>query len=333
MKAIVYTQYGPADVLHLQEVEKPTPKDKEVLIKVHATSVTAGDCNARGFTFVPPGLGFLARLMFGLRKPRQPVLGVELSGEIVEVGKDVSRFKKGDQVFGISVKYGAYAEYACLAEDAALVIKPENLTWAEAASIPFGANTALYFLRDLAKVQPGQKCLIIGASGCTGVYAVQIAKYLGAEVTGVCSTRNLALVRSLGADHVIDYTVEDFTHNGQAYDVILDMVPGRSSFARYQAALKPNGLYLAGAGGLDAFAQMAWTGLVGGKKVIAGAAPDTTPGLVFLKELVEAGKLKPVIDRRYALEQTAEAHRYADTGRKRGSVVITISAQEDSTHG
>jgi NADPH:quinone reductase-like Zn-dependent oxidoreductase len=328
MKAIVYTQYGPADVLRLQEVEKPTPKDNEVLIKVHATSVTAGDCNARGFVFVPPGFGFVSRLAFGLRRPRQPILGVELAGEIVEVGKDVRRYKKGDQVFGISLKFGAYAEYICMAEDASLALKPANLTWAEAASIPFGANTALYFLRDMAKLQPGQKVLIRGASGCTGVYAVQLAKYMGAEVTGVCSTRNLELARSLGAEHVIDYTQEDFTQNGQTYDVILDMIPGKSSFACYQSSLKPNGLYLSGAGGLEAFAQMAWTGLTGGKKVIAGVAPDRVKDLVFLKELLEAGKLKPVIDRRYPLEQTAEAHHYADTGHKRGSVIITIAAQE-----
>jgi NADPH2:quinone reductase len=328
MKAIVYTEYGPADVLHLQEVEKPVPQDHEVLVKVHATSVTAGDCNARGFVFVPPGFGFLARLMFGPRKPRQPILGAEFSGEIVEVGKDVRLFKKGDQVFGISEKYGAYAEYTCITENACMILKPANLTYEEAASVPFGANTALYFLRDLAKLQRGQKVLIIGASGCTGVYAVQLAKYFGAEVTGVCSTRNLEMVRSLGADYVIDYTKEDFTQNGQVYDVIFDMVPGKSSFARYKSSLKPNGLYLAGAGGVEAIAQMAWTALTGGKKVMAGMAPDRREALVFLKELLEAGKLKPVIDRRYPLEGAAEAHRYADTGHKKGSVVITITAEE-----
>jgi NADPH2:quinone reductase len=272
-------------------------------------------------------LGFIARLSFGPRKPRQPVLGVELSGEIVDVGRHVRRFKKGDAVFGISQKMGAYAEYICMAEDACLVLKPAHLTYAEAASIPFGANTALFFLRDMAKLQPGQKILIIGASGCTGVYAVQLAKLYGAEVTGVCSTRNLELVRTLGADHVIDYTREDFTRNGQTYDVILDMVPGESSFSRYQSSLKPNGLYLAGAGGLESFAQMAWTGLTGGKKVIAGMAPDRVADLVFLKELLEAGKLRPVIDRCYPLEQTAEAHRYADTGHKRGSLVITLTTE------
>jgi len=324
MKAIVYTKYGSPDVLHLEEVKKPVPRDNEVLIKVHATSVTAGDCNARGFVFVPPGFGFVSRLAFGLRKPRQPILGVELSGEIVDVGIDVRLFKKGDQVFGISVKYGAYAEFICMAEDACLAMKPANLTFEEAASIPFGANTALYFLRDMAKLQSGQKVLIIGASGATGVYAVQLAKYYGAQVTGVCSTGNLELVRSIGADHAIDYTKEDFTRNGQTYDVILDMVPGNTSFARYKASLKPNGLYLAGAGGVEVLAQMAWTALTGGKKVIAGGAPDRVEDLVFLKELLEAGKLKPVIDRRYPLEQIVEAHRYVDTGRKKGSVIITV---------
>jgi len=253
---------------------------------------------------------------------------VELSGEIVGVGKDVRLFKKGDQVFGISAKYGAYAEYICMTEDASLATKPANLTFAEAASIPFGANTALYFLRDMAKLQSGQKVLIIGASGATGVYAVQLAKYYGTEVTGVCSTGNLEVVRSIGADHAIDYTKEDFTQNGQTYDVILDMVPGNTSFARYKASIKPNGLYLAGAGGLEVFVQMAWTALTGGKKVIAGVAPDRVEDLVFLKELLEAGKLKPVIDRRYPLEQTAEAHRYADTGRKKGSVIITVVQEE-----
>ena len=325
MKAIVYTQYGPADVLRLQDVERPTPKDNEVLIKVHATSVNAGDCNARGFVFVPPGFGFLARLMFGLRKPKQPILGVELSGEIVEVGKDVKLFKKGDQVFGTSEKYGAYAEYICLAEDGRLVMKPANLTCAEAVSIPFGAATALYFLRDVAKLQRGQKILIIGASGCTGVYAVQLARFYEAEVTGVCSSANLELVKSLGADRVIDYTQEDFTQNGETYDVILDMVPGNTSFARYKGSLKPNGLYLAGAGGLIVFAQMAWTALTGGKRVMAGMAPDRREDLVYLKELLEAGNLNPVIDRGYPLEQTAEAHRYADTGHKKGSVVIRVA--------
>jgi NADPH2:quinone reductase len=265
--------------------------------------------------------------MFGLRKPKQTILGLELSGEIVAVGKDVKQFKKGDLIFGNACeKFGAYAEYVCLAENAVLVMKPANITFEEAASIPFGATTALYFLRNVAKLQRGQKVLIIGASGCTGVYAVQLARFYEAEVTGVCSTANVELVKSLGADKVIDYTQEDFTQNGETYDVIFDMVAGKASFARYKGSLKPNGLYLAGAGGLKEFAQMAWTALTGGKKVIAGMAPDRREDLVFLKELLEAGKLKPVIDRRYPLEQTAEAHRYVDTGHKKGSVVITVAS-------
>jgi NADPH:quinone reductase-like Zn-dependent oxidoreductase len=329
MKAIVYTEYGSPDVLRLQEVAKPTPKDNQVLIKIHATTVTAGDCNARGFVFVPPGFKFLARLTFGPSRPRQTILGVELAGEIEATGKEVKLFKPGDQVFGVTGEnLGAYAEYVCLAQDARLVIKPANLTFGEAASIPFGATTALYFLRDIAKLQPGQQVLIIGASGGVGVYAVQLAKYYGAQVTGVCSTANLELVKSLGADKVIDYTQQDVTQNGEAYDVIFDMVPGQASFSRYQASLKPNGLYLAGAGGLKEFAEMAWTSIIGGMKVIAGMAPDRREDLVFLKGLIEAGKLKAVIDRRYPLTQTAEAHRYVDTGRKRGGVVITIAAQE-----
>jgi NADPH:quinone reductase-like Zn-dependent oxidoreductase len=329
MKAIVYNEYGSADVLHLAEVAKPAPKDNEVLVKIHASTVTAGDCNARGFTFVPPGFGFLARLMFGLRRPKQPILGMELAGDIEAVGKTVTRFQKGDQVWGtLRERSGAYAEYICLPENARLVKKPVDITFDEAASVPFGGTSALYFVRDVAKLQPGQKILIIGASGGTGVYAIQLAKYYGAEVTGVCSTASLGLVRSLGADKAVDYTKQDFTQNGETYDVILDMVPGESAFARYRVSLKPNGIYLAGAGGLKAFAQMAWTSLIGGKKVIAGMAPDRREDLVFLNQLLETGKIKPVIDRRYPLEQTPEAHRYVDTGHKRGSVVIIIAAQE-----
>jgi NADPH:quinone reductase-like Zn-dependent oxidoreductase len=323
MKAIVYNEYGSADVLHLAEVEKPTPKDNEVLIKIHAATVTAGDCNARGFTFVPPGFGPLPRLAFGLRRPKQPILGMELAGEIEAVGKTVTRFLKGDQVWGTTGgKFGAYAEYTCLPEDARLVKIPAGIPFEAAASVSFGATTALYFLRDVAKLGPGQKILIIGASGGVGVFAVQLAKFFGAEVIGVSSTANQDLLRSLGADKGIDYTQEDFTQNGETYDVILDMVPGKAAFSRYQASLKPNGLYLAGAGGLKEFIQMAWTALTGGKKVIAGEAPDRLEDLVYLNELLAAGVIRPVIDRRYPLDQTAEAHRYVDTGRKRGSVVI-----------
>jgi NADPH:quinone reductase-like Zn-dependent oxidoreductase len=325
MKAIVYTEYGPADVLKLQEIAKPTPKDNEVLIKVHAATVTAGDVNMRGFTFVPPGLGFLPRLMFGLKQPKKTILGTELAGEIEAVGKDVTRFKPGDQVFGIgSASLGAYAEYVCRPEKEALVVKPGKLSYAEVVSVPFGMLTALYFLRDLAKLQPGQKVLVNGASGGVGVYAVQLAKYYGAEVTGVCSTANLELVKSLGADKVIDYTRQDFTQTGETYDVILDTVVGKNDFNHCKNTLKPKGLYLAVAGGSREMGKMLTTSFGSGKKVLAGSGSETPEDLQFIKELLEAGKVKPVIDRRYPLEQTAEAHRYVDTGRKRGGVVITV---------
>ena len=327
MKAIVYTEYGPADVLHLQEVGKPTPGDNEVLIKVFAATVTTGDCNVRGFTFVPPGFGPLPRLMFGLKKPKIAILGTELAGEVEAVGKAVTLYKKGDQVFGIdSNRFGAYAEYTCRPEKGALAIKPSNLSYGEAATLPFGAGTALYFLRDMAKIKHGQKVLVNGASGGVGVYAVQLARYYGAEVTGICSTPNLELVKSLGADMVIDYTREDFTQNGETYDVIVDTVVGRTSFSRCKNSLKPKGLYLAVAGGLREGVQMLWTSITGGKKVIFGSPAECKEDLVFIKELVEAGMLKPVVDRSYPLEQTAEAHRYADLGHKKGGVVITVAS-------
>jgi NADPH:quinone reductase-like Zn-dependent oxidoreductase len=326
MKAIVYTKFGPPEVLQLKEVEKPAPNDDEVLVKIHAATVTTGDCNARGFTFVPPGFGPLPRLMLGLRKPKITILGTELAGEVDAVGEAVTRFKKGDQVFGIgSNRFGAYAEFTCRSEKGALAIKPANLSYEEAASLPFGAGTALYFLRDKAKINRGQKVLVNGASGGVGVYAVQLGKYYGAEVTGVCSTANLELVKSLGADKVIDYTEQDFTQNGETYDVIV-YSSNQNSFSRCKNSLKPKGLYLAVAGGLREMGQMLWTSLKGGKKVIFGSPAECKEDLVFIKELVEAGKLKPVIDRRYPLEQTAEAHRYVETGHKKGSVVITVAS-------
>ena len=326
MKAIVYTEYGSADVLKLKEVPKPTPRDNEVLIKVHATTVTTGDVNMRGFTFVPPGFGFLPRLMFGLRKPRKNILGVELAGVIESIGRNVSLFQPGDQVFGInSSDLGAYAEYVCWPEKRALAIKPSTITYEEAAAIPFGAGTALYFLRDLAKIQPGQKILVNGASGGVGVYAVQLARYYGTQVTGVCSTVNIDLVRSLGADKVIDYTKEDFRKYAERYDIIFDTVVGKTSFSTSENSLKPKGLYLAVAGGLREMGQMAWTSIRGEKKVLAGSPSERRDDLIFIRELVDTGKIKPVIDRRYPLEQTADAHGYVDTGRKRGSVVITVA--------
>lgn len=243
MKAMIYTEYGSPDVLHLREVDKPTPKDHEVLIRVCAATVTTGDVNVRGFTFVPQGFGPLLRLMFGLRKPRQAILGTELAGVIEAVGKDVTAFHPGDRVYGIdSERFGAYAEYACRPEAGALALQPGQLTHAEAAAIPFGAVTALHFLRNRARLQRGQKVLIHGASGGVGTYAIQLARFYGAEVTGVCSTTNAALVQSLGADKVIDYTREDFTQSGETYDIILDTVAGKTSFARCRGSLTPKGL-------------------------------------------------------------------------------------------
>lgn len=327
MKAIVHEKYGPPEVLQLKEVEKPSPKDNEVLIRINATTATTGDVNARGFVFVPPGLRLVARLMFGLRKPRKAILGTEFAGEIEAKGKNVRLFREGDQVFGIDGKgLGAYAEYKCLAEEGVLAARPASMTYEEAAAAPNGALTALYFLRDKGNIQPGQKVLVNGASGSVGTAAVQIAKSFGAEVTGVCSTRNLELVRSLGADKVIDYTKEDFTLSGETYDLILDTVAGATSFSDCRNSLEQNGIYLAVAGGPKELLQMLWTSVRGRKKVIFGGgyACERKENLLFIKELIEAGKLKSVIDRSYPLEQMAEAHRHVDKGHKKGNVVITV---------
>ena len=318
MKAIVYTKFGPPEVLQLKEVEKPTPKDNEVLIRIHATTVAAEDPGMRS----SPGIN-------GLIKPRKPILGWYLAGEIKATGKNVELFSIGDQVFGSAgMRLGAHAEYICLPEDGALAIKPANITYEEAAAIPNGALTALPFLRDNGKIQRGYKVLINGASGTVGTSAVQFAKYYGAEVTGVCSSTNLELVKSLGADHVIDYTEEDFTQNGQTYDVIFDAV-GKSSFSRCKNSLKDGGVYLTTFPTLAAMLQRLWPSMSGSKKVSFAAtglrpASDKAKDLVFISELVESGKIKAVIDRRYPMEQIAEAHRYVETGHKKGDVVITV---------
>jgi len=322
MKAIVYEKYGSPDVLQLQEVNKPAPKDNEVLIKIHATTVTVADFRSRSFT-VPPAFWLPARLTLGLTKPKKRILGVELAGEIESVGKVVKRFKKGDQVFAATlISYGAYAEYRCLPEDAAIAIKPSNLAYEQAAALPIGARTAIHFLRK-ANVQPGQKVLVYGASGSVGTYAVQLARYFGAEVTGVCSTSNVELVKSLGADQVIDYTAEDFSKNGETYDVIFEAVD-KSSFSACMRALKKDGIYLNVTAPLPGF-QMLWTKMTTDKKLMLGEnPPESAEDLILLKELVESGRLKPVIDRCYPLEQIVEAHRYVDKGHKKGNVVITV---------
>jgi NADPH:quinone reductase-like Zn-dependent oxidoreductase len=321
MKAIVYTKYGPPDVLQLKEVEKPTPKENEVLIRVHATTATLYDCWARSST-APPGFWLFSRIGSGLRTPKQPVLGTELAGEIEAVGKGVTLFKKGDQVFGFSANMGAYAEYICLPEGA-VGIKPANMTYEEAAAVPQGALTAMHFLRK-GNVQSGDKVLIFGASGGVGGYAVQLAKHhFGAEVTGVCSTSKIEYVQSLGADQVIDYTKEDFTKNGQIYDVIFDTI-GKSSVFRSSRSLKKEGFYLFSTFGLPKLLPFLWLNLRSDQKVIIGLVEVSSEKLTFLKELIEKGKIKTVIDRRYPMEQTAEAHRYVETGQKKGQVVITL---------
>ena len=317
MKASVITKFGPPEVLQLKDVERPIPRDNEVLIRVHAATVTLYDCWGRAATG-PPGFGLLIKLSSGLRKPKKPILGTEFAGEIEVVGKNVNLFNKGDPVFGFTGdNLGTNAEYVCMAEDGALAIKPTNMTYEEAAAVPYGGLTSLYFLRK-GNIQSGQKVLIFGASGGLGTYAVQLAKYYGTEVTGVCSTPKIELVRSLGADKVIDYTKEDFTKSGEMYDIIFDTI-GKSPFSASKKSLTEKGLYIFATFGLGRAFRV-----LSSKKAISGLVEERSEDLIFLKELIEAGKIKAVIDRRYPLEQASEAHKYVESGQKKGQVVLTL---------
>ncbi len=331
MKAIVYTEYGSPDVLHLQDVEKPTPKENEILVKVYATPVNFGDLMGRKMGIVsreefhmPTPLMLPVRLMFGYSKPRNGILGSEFAGKVEAVGNNVTRFKEGDPVFGYrGMTMGANAEYLCMPEDGLVTSKPANMTYAEAATIPYGAITALCLLRK-ANIQAGHKVLVNGASGAIGSHALQLAKYYGAEVTGVCGTERMDMVKALGADKVIDYTQEDFTQHGETYDLIFDVL-GKSSFSKCKGSLTENGNLLLASFKTKPLFQMAWTSLTGGKKVICAMASENQEDIILTRELIEAGKITTVIDRCYPLAQTAEAHKYIESGQKKGNVVIVIA--------
>ena len=325
MKAMVRHKYGSPNVLEVQEIDKPIVTDGEVLVRVHAASVNPYDWH-----FLR-GKPFFVRLTEGLLKPKKKILGVDMAGQVEAVGRDVKQFQPGDEVFGGSANLGAFAEYVCVPENAALVLKPASVTFEDAAAVPLAALTALQGLRDKGQIQPGHKVLINGASGGVGTFAVQIAKSFGAEVTGVCSTRNLDMVRSIGADHVIDYTQEDFTKNGQTYDLIYCAVGNRSA-AAYKRALNPRGICVVA--GFTTMSHMlfqvlflgAWVSMTGSKKIRdMGMMKPNKEDLVFIKELLEAGKVVPVIDRRYPLSEVPEALRYLEEGHARGKVVITVS--------
>jgi NADPH2:quinone reductase len=324
MRAVVYSRFGPPDVLRLTEAPIPTPKHDEVLIRIHATTVTSAE------TAMRQGRPLWGRVIIGFTRPRRSMrtLGIELSGEVAAVGRDVTRFRAGDQVYGFAgFSIGANADYLCLPAKASLAIKPANTTFAQAAAAVDGATTSLYFLRDKAHVQPGQRVLVIGASGSIGTYAVQLAKHFGAHVTGVCSTRNIALVTELGADAVVDYTREDFTQGAQRYDIVFDTV-GKSSFRACRKVLAPGGCYVPTTGPVSIYLSALWTALRPGPKVKVGMSVEKNEALVFLRDLIESDKLRIIIDRVYPLDEIVEAHRYVDQGRKRGNVVVSLVPEE-----
>ncbi len=328
MKAIVWTKYGSPDGLKLQDVEKPTPNENEVLIKIHATTVTAGDCEMRRLE-LPLMLSFPVRLYAGFLRPKRiPILGQELAGEVEEVGKHVNSFKKGDQVFGTTgFRFGAYAEYICLPAEprdtqGTLAAKPTDMSYEEAAAVPTAGFEALHFLRK-ANIQPGKRVLVIGGGGSIGTFSIQLARHFGAEVTGVDSAEKLDMMRSIGANHVIDYTKGDYTNHSESYDLIIDVV-GKSSVSRRLKLLRHEGYYFLAYAGLSHILLGMWTSMTSKKKLKIESSSQKKEDLLFLKELIEAGKIKTIIDRRYSLEQVPEAHRYVETGRKKGNVVITL---------
>ncbi|MEX0955598.1 MAG: NAD(P)-dependent alcohol dehydrogenase [Rhizobiaceae bacterium] len=330
MKAAYYERYGSADVLEIRDVARPEPKDNEILVQVFATTVTTADWRFRASEF--PGILWPAgRAMAGLLRPKVNVLGSEFAGRVVAKGKDVTKFKGGDEVFGFSIAMGANAEYIAIAEDAPVARKPVNLGYDEAAAVPFGAQSALSFLRDFARVGPGQKVLIAGASGGVGVWAVQIARHLGAEVTAVTSTGNMDLVRSLGADHIIDYKTQDYAATGETWDLILDTA-GTTDFPHAQRALKPNCIFLPVEFNGREILQALRSAIFGGKRVKIGISSDSQESLTWLAGLLEKGDIRPVIDSHYSLERIADAHRRVESRHKRGSVVVTVSPLALSMH-
>ncbi|MFC2134166.1 NAD(P)-dependent alcohol dehydrogenase [Bacteroidota bacterium] len=334
MKAIVYTEYGSPDVLKLQEVQKPDPKSDEILIKNYAATVNYGDITARNFANIPPSefhmplpLWLPARIFFGISKPVVKILGSQFAGEIESVGKDVKKFKKGDRVFGyLGQRMGSYAEYISMPEEGTVTLMPSNMNYKEASVVTYGSIMALNILRKV-NIQPGQKVLINGASGGIGSAAVQLAKNYGAEVTGVCGTPRMEFVKAIGADKVIDYSREDFTQSGEKYDLIFDIL-GKSSFSQIKNSLKPNGRFLLASFKMKKLLQMLWTSIVGGKKVICALSSDSQEDLIFIRELIEAGKIKSVIDRTFTMEQAAEAHRYIEEGNKKGNIVLTMGNKD-----
>jgi NADPH:quinone reductase-like Zn-dependent oxidoreductase len=317
MRAVVHDRYGPPEVLRVEEVERPVPAENEILVRIHATTVNRTDCHIRA------AKPFLWRFFAGLLRPKRKILGAELAGEVEAVGAGVTEFEVGDQVFGISPgRFGAHAEFICMRESALLAHKPAGMSFEEAAAVCDGAVQALAHLRR-AEVGKGTRILVYGASGACGTAAVQLARHLGAHVTAVCNTKNVELVRSLGADEVVDYLQEDFTKNGETYDVILDAV-GKHAFLRCRGSLKPGGLFVA-TDRLYNFALALWTSRIGDKKVVFTIPKHTREDVLLLKQLIEAGEYRPVIDRRYPLEDVVEATRYVETQQKTGNVVLTVS--------